>query len=76
MNQTVELVNKWGEFEKKYPNGNVEDFCRHYLAHQKQKKIKGTLVGGVVPSFNEAIDENNRQNKQTEYNYANIAQRD
>ena len=53
MNQTVELVDKWGEFEKKYPNGNIEDFCRHYLAHQKQKKIKGTLVGGVVPSFSE-----------------------
>jgi DNA-binding MarR family transcriptional regulator len=55
MNKTVELVNNWAEFEAKYPNGNVEDFCRHYLAHQKQKKIAGTLVGGVVPSFNEGL---------------------
>jgi DNA-binding MarR family transcriptional regulator len=55
MNKTVELVNNWGEFEQKYPNGNIEDFCRHYLASQQQKKIKGTLVGGVVPSFNEGL---------------------
>src|SRR5688572_20844670 len=55
MNKTVELVNNWAEFEAKYPNGNIEDFCRHYLAHQKQKKIEGPLVGGVVPSFNEGL---------------------
>jgi DNA-binding MarR family transcriptional regulator len=55
MNKTVELVNHWAEFETKYPKGNIEDFCRHYLAHQKQKKIAGPLVGGVVPSFNEGL---------------------
>lgn len=55
MNKTVELVNKWGEFEQKYPNGSIDEFCRYYLAHHKQKNVKGTLVGGVVPAFNDGL---------------------
>jgi DNA-binding MarR family transcriptional regulator len=55
MNKTVELVNHWGAFEEKHPNGSLEDFCRHYLAQQAQQKITGTLVGGVVPSFNDGL---------------------
>jgi DNA-binding MarR family transcriptional regulator len=55
MNKTIELVNLWGEFEEKHPAGSIEDFCRHYLAQQQQQKIKGTLVGGVVPSLNDAL---------------------
>lgn len=55
MNKTVELVNLWGDFEQKHPKGNIEDFCRHHLAHQQQKQIKGPLVGGVVPSFNDGL---------------------
>jgi DNA-binding MarR family transcriptional regulator len=49
MNKTVTLVNEWANFEVKHPEGNIEDFCRHYLAMQREKKIKGPLVGGVVP---------------------------
>jgi DNA-binding MarR family transcriptional regulator len=55
MNKTIELVNSWGAFEDSHPKGNIEDFCRHYLAKQQQKKIEGTLVGGVVPSFNDGL---------------------
>jgi len=55
MNKTVELVTHWGAFEQQYPNGSIEDFCRHYLAHQKQKNTEGVLVGGVVPSFNDGL---------------------
>jgi DNA-binding MarR family transcriptional regulator len=55
MNKTIELVNSWGSYEDKYPNGSIEDFCRHYLAKQKQKKIKGKIVGGVVPSFTDGL---------------------
>ena len=55
MNKTIELVNHWGDYEQKHPKGSIEDFCRHYLAHQRQKKTKGTLVGGVVPSFNDGL---------------------
>jgi DNA-binding MarR family transcriptional regulator len=55
MNKTIELVNSWGEFEEKHPKGSIEDFCRHYLAKQEQQKIKGKMVGGVVPSFNDGL---------------------
>jgi DNA-binding MarR family transcriptional regulator len=55
MNKTVELVNHWGEYEKKHPNASIDDFCRHYLAHQNHKKEKGPLVGGVVPSLNDGL---------------------
>ncbi len=55
MNKTVELVKQWGEFEQKHPKGSIDEFCRYYLAHHKQKNIKGTLVGGVVPSFNDGL---------------------
>jgi DNA-binding MarR family transcriptional regulator len=51
MNKTVELVNEWGSFEAKHPAGDIKDFCRYYLAKQSGQKVKGTLVGGVVPHF-------------------------
>ncbi|CAL1517465.1 winged helix DNA-binding protein [Chitinophaga sp. MM2321] len=51
MNKTVTLVNEWGDFEVKHPEGSIEDFCRYYLARQNEQKIKGTLVGGVVPHY-------------------------
>src|SRR4051812_9721970 len=55
MNKTIDLVNQWGAFEEKHPAGSIEDFCRHYLARQGQQKIKGPLVGGVVPPINDGL---------------------
>jgi len=55
MNKTVELVNQWGQFEQKHPAGSIEDFCRHYLAHQQRKRIQGPLVGDVVPSLSDGL---------------------
>jgi DNA-binding MarR family transcriptional regulator len=55
MNKTVELVNEWGAFEKRFPNGNIDDFCRHFLARQRGKVVKGKFVGGVVPPFNDGL---------------------
>ena len=55
MNKTIQLVTEWGAFEQKHPKGSLEDFCRYHLAHQQQKKAEGTLVGGVVPAFNEGL---------------------
>lgn len=51
MNKTVELVNLWGAFEQKYPDGTIDDFCRHHLAHKKEKKSAKPLVGGVIPGI-------------------------
>ncbi|GGH21226.1 hypothetical protein GCM10007423_02190 [Dyadobacter endophyticus] len=55
MNKTVELVNHWAEFEKKHPEGTIDDFCRYHLAHQQHRVADGPLVGGVVPSFNDGL---------------------
>lgn len=50
MNKTVQLVNHWGAFEKKHPDGSIADFCRYFLAQQnKEQPVAGTLVGGVIP---------------------------
>lgn len=38
MNKTVALVNEWGAFEEKYPDGDLEDFCNYFLAQLKKKK--------------------------------------
>lgn len=46
MNKTVSLVNEWGAFEKKHPDGSIEDFCRYVLTHAKKDKqppVKGPL---------------------------------
>ncbi|HEY0271737.1 MAG TPA: winged helix-turn-helix domain-containing protein [Chitinophaga sp.] len=55
MNKTVTLVNEWGKFEARHPHASLEDFCRHYLAHQDQQKLKGRLVGGVVPYLTDGL---------------------
>lgn len=55
MNKTVTLVNEWGKFEAQHPDGSLEDFCRHYLAHQEQQKPKGKLVAGVVPDIPDGL---------------------
>lgn len=55
MNKTVALVNEWGSFEAKHPEGNIEDFCRYYLASKQKVPTKGPLVGGVVPALNDAL---------------------
>ncbi len=41
MNKTIILVNEWGNFEAKHPDGS----------HQNEQKVKGPLVGGVVPQI-------------------------
>ncbi len=55
MNKAVTVVNEWAKFEEEHPDGNLEDFCRHYLASQKEINVKGPLVGGVVPRSNDAL---------------------
>lgn len=54
MNKTVELVNEWAAFESNYPNGSIEDFCRHYLINKQVESTEdnANMVGGVVPPDN------------------------
>ena len=55
MNKTVTIVNEWAKFEEKHPNGDIDDFCRYYLASRREIGAKGPLVGGVVPKANGAL---------------------
>jgi DNA-binding MarR family transcriptional regulator len=55
MNKTVELVRLWGEFEASHPNGNIDDFCRHFLATREAPTQKGPLVGGVIPYISDGL---------------------
>lgn len=55
MNKTVELVNLWAAFEAQHPGGEIDDFCRHYLASRKQQQARGVLVGGVIPWINDGL---------------------
>jgi DNA-binding MarR family transcriptional regulator len=55
MNKTVELVNKWAEFEEKYPNSSIEDFCRYQLIHKREMENDKPLVGGVVPGISSGL---------------------
>jgi DNA-binding MarR family transcriptional regulator len=49
MNKTVELVNEWARFEEKFKEGTIEEFCRHYLISQREKKEIGQNFKGVIP---------------------------
>ncbi len=55
MNKTVELVNIWADFEKKHPDGDIKDFCRYHLIHQREIENKDPLVGGAVPDNVEGL---------------------
>ena len=55
MNKTIQLVNEWGNFEEAYPDANIDDFCRHYLATHQQQKNTGPVTGGVVPPTSEGL---------------------
>jgi DNA-binding MarR family transcriptional regulator len=55
VNKTVELVNTWSEFEEKHPDGDITDFCRYHLIHQREIENKSPLVGGVIPERVEGL---------------------
>jgi len=54
MNKTVELVNHWSAFEQKHPKGNIEDFCRYYLTHEREKVGETTLQRGLLPQHTDS----------------------
>jgi DNA-binding MarR family transcriptional regulator len=49
MNKTVELVNRYAEFEESYPDAGIADFCRHYIASQRNKETLDNLFDGEIP---------------------------
>lgn len=55
MEDTIALVNLWGDFARQHPGGNIEDFCRHLLIHKRESENKENLVGGIVPMQSETL---------------------
>src|SRR5664279_5075359 len=49
MNKTVELVNRYAEFEESYPDASMEDFCRHFIASRRNTETLGNLFDGETP---------------------------
>jgi DNA-binding MarR family transcriptional regulator len=48
-NNTVELVNRFAEFEESHPESGLEEFCRYYLASKKKKENLEYLFDGEMP---------------------------
>ncbi|HTI09055.1 MAG TPA: hypothetical protein VL832_10875 [Puia sp.] len=55
MNQTVELVRLWGEYERENPTATIEGFCRSQLAGtiKKQKSVQAEWQ--LHPDLNGAL---------------------
>ena len=55
MNKTVELVNRYAEFEDSHPDSGIEDFCRYYLAFRREKETMDNLFDGEMPPREDII---------------------
>lgn len=55
MNQTVELVRLWGEYEQKNPNATIEGFCRSQLAGSIKKERSVQPEWQLHPDLNGAL---------------------
>ncbi len=49
MNKTAELVVHWANFEEKYPEVGLDEFCRYYLASKREKEYSANLFDGEIP---------------------------
>ena len=52
INQTVELVKRWGVFEAQHPDASIEDFCRHELAKGIKPENDSIPEGELRPDLN------------------------
>jgi DNA-binding MarR family transcriptional regulator len=55
MNKTAELVRIWADFEMRYPEAGIDDFCRHYLASSKKKPNTENFFEGEAPPRKDII---------------------
>jgi len=49
MNKTAELVNLWADFEDKYSEASIDEFCRYYLTSKRETVSSGELFNGDFP---------------------------
>src|SRR5688572_13689483 len=55
MNQTVELVRLWGEYEQTHSHPTIEEFCRSQLAGSIKKEKTPQPEWSVHPDLNGAL---------------------
>ncbi|HEU4554606.1 MAG TPA: hypothetical protein VFS25_17300 [Chitinophaga sp.] len=55
INQTVELVRLWGEYEKKHPGATIEGFCRSQLKTAVKKEKSAVAQRQLQPDLNGAL---------------------
>lgn len=55
MNQTVELVKRWGAYEAEHPKATIEDFCRSMVAGTVKKKKAIQPEWQLHPDLNGAL---------------------
>ncbi|MHA4811462.1 MarR family winged helix-turn-helix transcriptional regulator [Flavitalea flava] len=55
MNKTIALVNEWGKFEEKHPDGSMDDFCRYHLIHNKAGKDGPAVNQALVPANEDSL---------------------
>ncbi|WP_158640657.1 MarR family winged helix-turn-helix transcriptional regulator [Anseongella ginsenosidimutans] len=70
-NKTVQLVLEWADFEEAYPEGNMADFCRYYLARQQEDKMP--VTGAIPDSIEEEMMRTIGRISKLHLFYANLA---
>ena len=48
MNKAVQLLVAWDEFDQLYPQADLEQFCRYYLAKKEHLKAEGQNSPGLL----------------------------
>lgn len=49
MNKAVAVLTEWNAFDEKHPDAGIEDFCRYYLIHKREKVHEREVFDGIIP---------------------------
>jgi len=55
MNKTIQLVNAWGEFETRFPDGSIDEFCRYHLKDSKTAAASGRENDPLTPGTTDSV---------------------
>lgn len=55
MEDVIEVLQRWAEYQKSHPAGGFEDFCRFYLARPKGKRPKGSNFKKAQPADTDSM---------------------
>ncbi|SHH17245.1 DNA-binding transcriptional regulator, MarR family [Chryseolinea serpens] len=55
MEDVIEVLQRWAEYQKGHPTGGFEDFCRFYLARPKGKRPKASNFEKAQPADTDSM---------------------